>query len=58
MYSIQQMDLTLLQQDLQNFGGRSKLGFLCPKWIFDRDFALAGEIINDNRFLFYAVFLI
>ena len=33
-----------------------KLMFLFPKWILDRDFALSGEIINDNKFLFYAIF--
>ena len=30
--------------------------FLCPKWILDRDFALSGEIINDNKFPFFAIF--
>ena len=34
-----------------------KLKFLCPKYILNRDFALAGEIIHDNNFSFYVVFL-
>ena len=34
-----------------------KLTFLCPKLILNRDFALAGEIIHDNKFSFYAIFL-
>ena len=33
-----------------------KLTFLCPKWILNRDFALTGEIIHDNKFSFYAIF--
>ena len=33
-----------------------KLMFLCPKWILDRDFALSGEIIDDNKFSFFAIF--
>ena len=32
-----------------------KLRFLCPKWILNRDFALAGEIIHYNKFSFYAI---
>ena len=34
-----------------------KLMFLCPNWILDRDFALSGEIINDNKFSCFAIFL-
>ena len=34
-----------------------KLMFLCPKWILDRDFALSGEIINDNNFSSFTIFL-
>ena len=30
-----------------------KIIFLCPKWILDRDFALSGEMINDNKFSFF-----
>ena len=30
--------------------------FLCPKWILDRDFALSGEIINENKFSFLQYF--
>ena len=29
---------------------------LCSKWILNRDFALAVEMIHDNKFSFYAIF--
>ena len=54
LFSIQLLDLSLSQQDLQKkLKIGQKLRFLCPKWILDRDFALSGEIINDNKFSFF-----
>ena len=35
-----------------------KLTILWPKRVLNRDFALAGEIIHDHKFLFYAIVLI
>ena len=32
-----------------------RITFLRPKWILNRDFALAGEIIHDHKFSFYAI---
>ena len=34
-----------------------KLTFLCPKWILNKDFALVGEKINENKFSSYAKIL-
>ena len=36
--------------------GQRKM-FLWPKLIMNRDFALAGEIIHDHKFSFYAILL-
>ena len=54
MISTQQLDLNLLQQGLQI---DQKLTFLWPNQILTRNFALAGEIIHDHKFLFYAIVL-
>ena len=39
------------------FENVSKLTFYGQKGIFNRDFALAGEIIHDYKFSFYAIVL-
>ena len=52
MFSIQQLDLNLSQQDLQKNENRSKKRFYVQKWILNRDFALAGEINHDKKIRF------
>ena len=34
-----------------------KLTFLWPKFILNRNFALAGELIHDHKLAFYAIVL-
>ena len=57
MFSNQQLDFNLSQQDLQK---KLKMGkkktFLCPKWTLNRDFALAGEINHDKKIVLCNIF--
>ena len=56
-FSCQHLDLNFSQKDLQNLLKNLSMDnvFMTKIKILNGDFALAGEIIHDHKFSFYAI---